>query len=248
MEQLLYWYSNNNSTIIQSLIVVIGVTLCFFIYKILFGQNQKNKNNEEGPQKSTVTVESIETKINQLLESQSKNKSSKNDVDSEIPATSEEAVALIEKIQAENVSLKKVIKDQEALSINYTRDAVSPNGAASGSAGASAASKTVDVSNYEKEIADLKNRLSDYEVISEDISDLHKLREENQKLKDQIQNVQKPATASTEVQTAVPPAEANAASAKVISANDIESELTENNAVTDEEKDLIEQFEKNKGS
>ena len=50
----------------------------------------------------------------------------------------------------------------------------------------------------DKQIEDLKNRLSDYEVIAEDIADLQSLREENQKLQAQLQKAGVPVvTAAT---------------------------------------------------
>jgi DNA repair exonuclease SbcCD ATPase subunit len=113
------------------------------------------------------------------------------------------------------------------------------------------------VDEYLKQIEDLKNRLSDYEVIAEDIADLHKLREENQKLLAQVNS--QSADVPAPVLNAVPAEEK--VEAKVEAAQiqqpemdqllkDLSADLNgiETSEASEQDKDLIRQFEKSKGS
>ena len=205
MEQLLYWYSKNNSLMIQSLSVIIGLLLCFFIFRLFFVQSKSSTNTDDLTENNSTNS----VKTHQISESiyQQKNNSEQT---FNIPASSSEAIEQIEKIQAENLKLKQQIADQNTISNNNAT---------------LSSTVAVDESEYKKQIEDLKNRLSDYEVISEDIADLHQLREENQKLMMQIKNQK----------------------SSVLNENQ-DSAQVENTIVTDQEKNLIEQFEKIKGT
>lgn len=190
---------------IQSLSVIIGLLLCFFIFRLFFVQSKSSTNTDDLTENNSTNS----VKTHQISESiyQQKNNSEQT---FNIPASSSEAIEQIEKIQAENLKLKQQIADQNTISNNNAT---------------LSSTVAVDESEYKKQIEDLKNRLSDYEVISEDIADLHQLREENQKLMMQIKNQK----------------------SSVLNENQ-DSAQVENTIVTDQEKNLIEQFEKIKGT
>ncbi len=206
MEQLLYWYSKNNSLMIQSLSVIIGLLLCFFIFRLFFVQSKPSANTDNLTENNSTNSVKKTYQISESI-SQQKNNSEQT---FNIPASSSEAIEQIEKIQAENLKLKQQIADQNTISNNNAT---------------LSSTVAVDESEYKKQIEDLKNRLSDYEVIAEDIADLYQLREENQKLMMQIKNQK----------------------SSVLNENQ-DSAQVENTIVTDQEKNLIEQFEKIKGT
>ncbi len=206
MEQLLYWYSKNNSLMIQSLSVIIGLLLCFFIFRLFFVQSKPSANTDNLTENNSTNSVKKTYQISESI-SQQKNNSEQT---FNITASSSEAIEQIEKIQAENLKLKQQIADQNTISNNNAT---------------LSSTVAVDESEYKKQIEDLKNRLSDYEVIAEDIADLYQLREENQKLMMQIKNQK----------------------SSVLNENQ-DSAQVENTIVTDQEKNLIEQFEKIKGT
>ena len=209
MEQLLLWYSKNNSVMIQFLSIVIGLLLCFFIFRLFFATKNSGANATPAEAKPVGSIENLESKVNQILQMQNK----KTDTVSgqvDVAVTSEETAVLISKIQAENLELKQMIKTNGAV----------------GAAQAQAQLQSVD---YKKEIEDLKNRLSDYEVIAEDIADLQKLREENKSLLEQLQTKNAPVEDTSED-----------------AREDIN--VIQNSAVSEQDKDLLQQFDKLKGT
>lgn len=191
---------------IQSLSVIIGLLLCFFIFRLFFVQSKPSANTDDLTENNSTNSVKKTYQISESI-SQQKNNSEQT---FNIPASSSEAIEQIEKIQAENLKLKQQIADQNTISNNNAT---------------LSSTVAVDESEYKKQIEDLKNRLSDYEVIAEDIADLYQLREENQKLVMQIKNQK----------------------SSVLNENQ-DSAQVENTIVTDQEKNLIEQFEKIKGT
>lgn len=191
---------------IQSLSVIIGLLLCFFIFRLFFVQSKPSANTDNLTENNSTNSVKKTYQISESI-SQQKNNSEQT---FNITASSSEAIEQIEKIQAENLKLKQQIADQNTISNNNAT---------------LSSTVAVDESEYKKQIEDLKNRLSDYEVIAEDIADLYQLREENQKLMMQIKNQK----------------------SSVLNENQ-DSAQVENTIVTDQEKNLIEQFEKIKGT
>ena len=194
---------------IQFLSIVIGLLLCFFIFRLFFATKNSGANATPAEAKPVGSIENLESKVNQILQMQNK----KTDTVSgqvDVAVTSEETAVLISKIQAENLELKQMIKTNGAV----------------GAAQAQAQLQSVD---YKKEIEDLKNRLSDYEVIAEDIADLQKLREENKSLLEQLQTKNAPVEDTSED-----------------AREDIN--VIQNSAVSEQDKDLLQQFDKLKGT
>jgi hypothetical protein len=245
MGQLLTWYSAHNSIVIQSLSVVIGLLLCFFIFRIFF--SSRKAGADSGPEsESGLSVQVLENKINQIIESQSKV------IMTSKAGSTEGAAEQIEQLQTEIFNLRQTIKEKES---------AVPTAESSGTSG-SVNSEGQGSTEYLKQIEDLRNRLSDYEVIAEDIADLQSLREENQKLQAQLQSlgggaVPVAATVATAPVTESPIAEPVESPSTQQSASDLDDLLqnitqdltvSENAQATDEDKDLIQQFEKSKGS
>lgn len=220
MGQLLDWYSKYNSTIIQTLAVLIGLLLCFFIFRIFFSVKPVVNENQFSNQKSKISTENIDNKVNEILESENKRNLASGD-------KSSESSELVEKLQVEIYNLKQTLKEQTTVS------AAEPQAAT----GASQES-----TEYIKQIEDLKNRLSDYEVIADDIADLKKIRDENKMLQAQL--------ASLGISVPIPDstAEDKDASQNIIPDLTDDQNVVENTEVTEQDKELIEQFAKQKGS
>ncbi len=244
MGQILTWYSANNSIVIQSLSVVIGLLLCFFIFRLFFS-SKKSGAATLSESESGLGVQALESKINQIIESQSKL------IMTGKAGSVEGSAAQIEQLQTEIFNLRQTIKEKESVVL----------AAESAGANGSIISDAQATTEYMKQIEDLRNRLSDYEVIAEDIADLQSLREENQKLQAQVESLGGAVPASaTASATSVPEPQISELAEPVAteqSASDLDDLLqnitqditvSENAQVTDEDKDLIQQFEKSKGS
>lgn len=246
MGQLLIWYSANNSIVIQSLSVLIGLLLCFFIFRLFFSSRQTGAHSGSESD-SGLGVQALENKINQIIESQSKV------IMTAKSGSTEGSADQIDQLQTEIFNLRQTIKEKE--SVVSAAESVGANGSVS--------SEGQGSTEYLKQIEDLRNRLSDYEVIAEDIADLQSLREENQKLQAQLGSLggaaPVAATVAAEPTPEVKPsiAEPTESPSTQQSASDLDDLLqnitqdltvSENAQATDEDKDLIQQFEKSKGS
>jgi len=258
MQQLLFWYSKNNSIIIQSLSIIIGLLLCFFIFRLFFRSRSTEDSSElnsdafHGLSKAT---ESIENKINQILESQSQKKTL-SDLSGESSAVvleslGQAAVFQIENLQTEISNLKEaLLKSEQKQQQQPTPQVLNTEESVLGSEVLSSVSGSTDNTiDLNQQIEDLKSRLSDYEVISEDIADLHKLREENQKLLTQLQEFKNQTQPQLDAESAAnktsSPASEDVASLLESLTDDLNIDKT--SEVSDQDKDLMQQFEKIKG-
>ncbi len=239
MSQILLWYSKYNSNIIQLLFILIGVLLVVFIFRLFFSAKTTAAAENSETQLMSAT-ENIENKINQILQSQSQ----KNMILGSAAGTSEDSAEIFEKMQAEIFNLKQTLKEKEnEIAQKQTVANVAGLGATSGAVGTAMTSQTsvTEIDGYKLQIEDLKNRLSDYEVIAEDIADLHKLREENQKLVAQL-GAKSTENQQAQQQTTLPDV------AGLLESLTDDFVVAEKAEVSAEEKDLIEQFQKAKGS
>lgn len=251
MGHFLDWFNHNNTLFIQILFGVVGLLLCFLIYKLFFGTQTVEADG-------APSMKVIEEKLTQMLEVQ------KQKISGAVTADSNEEV---EKLRTEIYSLRQSLKEKEA------QVEQSAQNATSGSAESAAATAAVDeaaIAEYKKKIEELETRLSDYEVIAEDIADLHRLREENDKLKAQVSGGLSTAAetvsgAPTETETSVvepvaeiepEPAPVDEPTAVVAESEaPVEAAPTEENkapteqelAISELEKQLISDFEKAKG-
>lgn len=262
MGSFLEWYSSHNTTIIQILFGVIGLFILIQLFKIFFGEKET-----EG---KATTSSSVEEKLNKIIENQSKTfaplapqVSGSSNTTSEATAepsastitdgglkTSNEEAAQAQSVEIENlrnevVQLQQTVQEKEQI---ISQTAAQQNTAARGDTDSAAL-----ISQYKKEIEDLKNKLSDFDVIAADIAELPRLREE-------VKRYQEQQGATTTVATPE-----NTSSTSALESGALDSVLadiseglgvmadssTEKNVstepITDQEKALINEFEKNKG-
>lgn len=205
LERFLQFWSAHNQTIIQVLIVLTLVFIVALVFITLFGSKEADVEVN-----GSVTLSAdLEKSLQKMLETQITAKSAVFDfskgqaTDPQLQAASgevtAEAKAEIERAKAEIVAREKTIQDLKAQLVQVSNQAAEAKPAG-------------DSSGLESKIKELEARLAEYDIISEDIADLSRYKEENEKLKAQLQNAPAaPAPASA----AAAPAPAPAAPAPV---------------------------------
>lgn len=216
MSIFLDWFTTHIAGVIQVLAGLIICVTLVFAYRLFFIKSIQSGSESRGSE-SNPTLDFIEEKLNKLLIQQSALK---------VTASS---LAVSGDISSEHVGeisqLKDLLKQKENEILNLrnssveTSSSTSTSAADAGSVSASQSAQDVkklndQLSLYQTQIDDLKSRLSDYEIIAEDIADLQKFKKENELLKSQL------------------------STAGIASAEIIENESEEKPVLTDEEKSL----------
>lgn len=203
VERFLLFWSHNNQTIIQVLIVLTLLFIVALVFLTLFG------SKDEFSEKSGAAAISpdLEKSLQRMLENQTQAKSavfdfSKGEANAPVvssaggvdhnSAAHQEAVAQLEKVKAEMAAREKSIQELK------TQLEVAQNAAQS-------AAPSANSSGLEARIKELEARLSEYDIISEDIADLSKFKEENEKLKKQLSQVTSAPVAAAPVAPAPKP-------------------------------------------
>ena len=184
VERFLLFWSHNNQTIIQVLIVLTLLFIVALVFLTLFGS--KDEFSEKGG--SAQISPDLEKSLQRMLENQTQAKSavfdfSKGEANAPVvssaqssdqnTAAHQEAVAQLEKVKAEVAAREKSIQELKT-QLEVAQSA------------AQAAVPSASSSGLEARIKELEARLSEYDIISEDIADLSKFKEENEKLKKQL--------------------------------------------------------------
>jgi chromosome segregation ATPase len=178
MGLMLSFFSENNAIIIRILAILVAAAAAVLLYRLVFVQTV-----EPTEQLATVDLTEVTKKVSEQ----------KIEIES-LKSESENAKVELEKQRTEVYNLRQTLKEKES-----ELEAVKKDFGASGSANNDA--KKLDYEKhksevilstsdeslvFQKEISELKRRLSDYEIIAEDISDMQKLKEENEKLRQQL--------------------------------------------------------------
>ena len=206
MAIFLDWFASHNTLVIQSLAAIVALLIIFLIFRLFFVPN------EEAEAAKNVTYAAVEEKLNKLLEQQASMKMSVAAA-TEAPlgdalgadamaalsgdpaavaaaaaagATGGEQAAELSRLRAEISTLKDSVKRKEVEIIDAKEQAQKSINTAEADAKLNTLSGKV--TDYENEIEALKNRLSDYEIIAEDIADLQAFKKENAELKNQLAN------------------------------------------------------------
>ncbi|MCM2352952.1 MAG: ELKS/Rab6-interacting/CAST family protein [Pseudobdellovibrio sp.] len=219
MATFLDWFASHNTLVIQSLAAIVALLIVVLIFRLLFA----NQQAATAGLPKDVTFAQLEEKLNKLLEQQSQMKVSVNAVtegsadgllgadamaalsgDPEAAAAAAaggeagtaatEQVAELSRLRAEISTLKDSLKRKE-VEITSAKEQVAQS-ADTAQQDAQLADLSGKITDYEKEIEALKNRLSDYEIIAEDIADLQAYKKENADLKNQLANQQPAAPAA----------------------------------------------------
>lgn len=206
MAIFLDWFASHNTLVIQSLAAIVALLIIFLIFRLFFVPN------EEAEAAKNVTYAAVEEKLNKLLEQQANMKISVTAAteaplgdalgadamaalsgdpaavaaDAAAAATGGEQAAELSRLRAEITMLKDSVKRKEVEIIDAKEQAQKSINTADADAKLNTLSSKV--TDYENEIEALKNRLSDYEIIAEDIADLQAFKKENAELKSQLAN------------------------------------------------------------
>jgi len=178
MGKFLDWYSAHNTIIIQSLAVLIAILIVFFIFRLFFAK--QNSDLEHHGQTGQISYDALDEKLNKLLEQHAQTKTvTVSQVEGgELTA---QQIAEMDQLKTEIVGLKESLTKKESELLSAKEQAA---------VGSTSGDQLNDLNNkltdYEKQIAKLNSRLSEYEIIAEDIADLQKYKSENDQLKKQV--------------------------------------------------------------
>ncbi|KYG65590.1 hypothetical protein AZI86_00485 [Bdellovibrio bacteriovorus] len=239
IEKFLLFWDHHNTSIIEGLIALVVLLSLFLAYRSFFGNKSEGAEGHATAGNQNLDAAQLEKTLQKILENQSLGaKLSANSDDLSVPvevpehapasgdassagggeATAEAAqlrASLSESTKKMEILRTQLAQAQEQLTAakNEAAAAASAGGAAAAPAAPAAAGMSAEERNeFDNKIKDLEARLAEYEIISEDIADLSKYREENDDLKKQIESLksgaQAPATAAPEAPTpaAAPPA------------------------------------------
>lgn len=179
-ETILQFFFRYNSVLVESLVVLI----LLFASLLTFRSFKQSKN--EGTGGGGADLSQIEESLKKILERA-------NSVPAAAAAAAsgggehsgEASAALSQELNALKEELRK-----KQLEIEEARTAAS-------SAATSGGMSDAEKANLESKIGDLERKLSEFDIISQDIADLTKYRDENAKLKEEIEGLKKGGGAST---------------------------------------------------
>lgn len=197
IDKFLAFWSHYNSQIIQGLVALIMSLSVYVIFRTFFG---KNRNAEAG---GTVNVntEEIEKNLQKILENQEKMKAGAqaqppdltqsfgNAVAGTGAESDEETMREMMALQAQVSEKQKMINDLQTQLENAKKAAAEAAANAGSSSAAASSGGGVNDEEYkalQAKYKELEEKLQEYEIISEDIADLSKFREENENLKKEV--------------------------------------------------------------
>ena len=173
LDHFLDFWSRYNQTIIQSLIVVTLIFIVALVFITLFG----SKSEDSGAAQVGLSPE-LEKSLQKMLENQTKaavfdfTKPQEGAPSSIATQPNAEVAAQVEKLKTEMALKEKKIQDLNT----QLSQAVSQ----------STKELKTDSSGLEARIKELEARLAEYDIISEDIADLSRYKEENEKIKAEL--------------------------------------------------------------
>ncbi len=179
MEKLFNFLFHYNIGLIEALLVLIGGLLIFMFYRVFFASTPVRMDGSILPAVNVNTTE-IEKTLKQLMETQAssmaaleaKAASAGPGIDPEVQKENLELKHKMELKTQQVADLEKKLQESYKLVSETTEKAKSSN---SGN------------EELEQKIKDLETRLQEYEIISEDISDLSKFKEENARLQAELE-------------------------------------------------------------
>lgn len=199
IENFLSFWSQHNIAIIESLIALVIILSLFIAYRSFFSKAAKAESFE-GAGHSFDTAQ-IEKTLQKLLDSQAQNQTQalsqkahagedlSMDVDFDAMENESGGNKSVE-VQELRGSLSKSEKKIETLQKQLEEALQKVSELAEFSAAPadpSAGGNSKEAEDFKAKINDLETRLAEYEIISEDIADLSRFRDENEKLKKELE-------------------------------------------------------------
>ncbi len=257
MEKVLYFLSNYNAQIIQAGFAVVFLLIIIYVYRAFFMAGSLS-----GETADVAHSPAIEQKLNQILEIQRSKSGAVAPSSSgavapsgggSAPGTSsprgQNAEEEIDKLKAEIYNLRQQLNDAEKVSAVSGGQNLAPFSAVNSNEDAvendPASSKATE--QMVVKVKELESRLSEYEIIADDIAELSQLRADNAKLKEQLSKVQGSAPAAAEILEPKPVAAATEELSAQAAIDALFASATADlpsDPVAANEQDLINEFEK----
>lgn len=249
MEKVLYFLSNYNAQIIQAGFAVVFLLIIIYVYRAFFMAGSLS-----GETADVAHSPAIEQKLNQILEIQ-RSKSgavAPSGVGSAPGASSprgQNAEEEIDKLKAEIYNLRQQLNDVEKGSAVSGGQNLAPISAVSSNEDAVQNDATSSKATEQMviKVKELESRLSEYEIIADDIAELSQLRADNAKLKEQLSKVQGPTPEAVEILEPKPVAAATEELSAQAAIDALFASATADlpsDPVAANEQDLINEFEK----
>lgn len=203
MNEMISWLAQHNTLVIQVAFSIVLLLILIYVYRLFFVGSGTSSNSIE----SSAELGELNQKLSQLLEQQKSSgiqvieKVVSTPAPAPIPAT--EAVATttpvesaseVEQLKAENIKLKAQLNESEKKVFELTPIA----GPEDSLKEATPQVDPAQVTELNKKIDELQSRLSEYDVIADDIAELSQLRAENAELKKNLPAEAQPVAATTE--------------------------------------------------
>lgn len=200
MDQFLDFWSAHNITIIEGLIALVLVLAAITSYRLIFSQD-----GDSADAGGVANSAELEKTLQKILEGQkgapagtagAASSGDAEDLKLQLRARDNELEDLRNQLASAQAQVPPIPAEGEA-----------PVAGASAVGGAAASITNEERSNLENKIHDLEARLAEYEIISEDIADLSRYKEENAKLNEELSRLGGAASAaSTPAPAAAAPA------------------------------------------
>jgi hypothetical protein len=192
VEKFLIFWDHNNIVIIEGLVALIIVTALFVAYRGFFSSKEDGDHSTGGG----IDAAQLEKTLQKILEAQKSHgagatRGSGEDMSVDITMDNGHGGGGVSGDAAQEIALmRKTLAERqqqiEALQVKAKEAAAAAELAAAGGGGGGGLSLD-EQNNLNDKIRDLEARLSEYEIISEDIADLSKYRDENDKLKQELE-------------------------------------------------------------
>ncbi|MGE3974706.1 MAG: hypothetical protein AB7F59_09290 [Bdellovibrionales bacterium] len=207
LDQFLGWFLKHNVILIEGLIILILASVSF----VLFRSVLRGKEDEE----SASSLKDIEKTLRQVLESTNAKPSIEVEKaaslihDSEVPVvpiaaaapapTMDPQAAAIAAAQAQDLErLRREMQDKEKTLAELQKSLEEAKKAQSA---APVGAPTVDTKPLEEKIKELQAKLAEYEIIEDDIANLSTYKQENQKLKSELDSLKSKFSSSKAAET-----------------------------------------------
>lgn len=220
MNEIINWITSHNALMIQSVFSIVMVLVVVYVYRIYFVSSGSNEASED--------IEALNKKITQLIQQQAgSTKAISGDTGSNSSGASEKSDGQIESNETSELK-NEIIKLKEQLNEAEKKifELAPTNGSANNSVNSAALANTAgaaealaasssQVKELTEKVQQLEARLSEYDIIADDIAELSQLRADNIELKkkindltEQLASAQSKTIAHTEVKEPIKASEA----------------------------------------
>lgn len=172
MESFLGFFIHYLPIIIQWIVAIIFLLLACLFALMIFGKPKKKQEGEL----SLEDVGALESRLKEIIESSIK-----------LPLNAQPVEMPAEQVTQEVKSINRTSMEKMMQELSQKNAEIELLKQANIEASASASADVGDISSYLEKIRDLEGRLAEYEIIEEDIADLSLFKEENTKLKRELE-------------------------------------------------------------